>query len=142
MLLRVRQAALGLETAVETREITPTSRLLSELTGVEVQPNKAIVGRNAFAHASGIHQDGVLKDALNYEIMRPEDVGLHDSRIVLTARSGRHAFKHRLQILGISLPDGAVAPAWDRFLEVADRTKEVTDADLVEITSDLMAAAR
>ena len=141
MLLRVRQATLGLETAVETREITPSSRLLTELTGVEVQPNKAIVGRNAFAHASGIHQDGVLKDALNYEIMRPEDVGLNDSRIVLTARSGRHAFKHRLRILGIALPEGAVSPAWERFLEVADRKKEVTDADLVEITSDLMAAA-
>src|SRR5258708_17446367 len=96
MLLRVRQAKLGLECAVNTTEITRTSRLVSELTGTPVQPNKAVVGANAFAHASGIHQDGVLKDRLNYEIMKPEGVGLADSRIVLTARSGRHAFRHRL----------------------------------------------
>ncbi len=84
MLLRVRQAKLGLECAVNTTEITRTSRLVSELTGTPVQPNKAVVGANAFAHASGIHQDGVLKDRLNYEIMKPEDVGLADSKIVLT----------------------------------------------------------
>src|SRR5205807_5401718 len=104
MLLRVRQSALGLETAVDTTQIVPTSRLLTALTGVGVQPNKAIVGANAFAHASGIHQDGVLRDRLNYEIMRPEEVGLDDNRIVLTARSGRHAFRHRLSLPGILLP--------------------------------------
>jgi len=135
MVLRVRQAALGLKTTVLTPQIAPTSRLLSDLTGVSVQPNKAVVGANAFAHASGIHQDGVLKDKLNYEIMRPEDVGFDDSRIVLTARSGRHAFKHRLRVLGIVLADEHVQPAWERFLSVADRKKEVTDADLVEISA-------
>ena len=130
MLLRVRQASLGLETAIEPAEIAATSRMVVELTGVDVQPNKAIVGANAFAHASGIHQDGVLKDRLNYEIMRPEDVGFTDSRIVLTARSGRHAFKHRLARLGITLSDAALQPAWERFLAVADTKREVSDDDL------------
>ncbi|HEX6488870.1 MAG TPA: 2-isopropylmalate synthase [Candidatus Dormibacteraeota bacterium] len=130
MLLKVRQAALGLETAVEPQQIAATSRMVVELTGVDVQPNKAIVGANAFAHASGIHQDGVLKDRLNYEIMRPEDVGFTDSRIVLTARSGRHAFKHRLARLGITLSEAAAQPAWDRFLELADTKSEVSDEDL------------
>jgi 2-isopropylmalate synthase len=137
MLLRVRQAALGLETGVDTSQIAATSRLVCELTGVPVQPNKAVVGANAFAHASGIHQDGVLKDTLNYEIMRPEDVGFDESRIVLTARSGRHAFQHRLHALGIELPPDRLGPAWERFLRVADSKKEVQDADLVQITADL-----
>jgi 2-isopropylmalate synthase len=140
MLLRVRAAALGLETAIETQEIATTSRLLVGLTGVDVQPNKAIVGANAFAHASGIHQDGVLKDRLNYEIMKPEDVGLTDSRIVLTARSGRHAFKHRLALLGIALPERAVQPAWERFLAVADTKREVSDEDLRDIASTVAVA--
>jgi 2-isopropylmalate synthase len=135
MLLRVRQAALGLETAVEPTEIATTSRMVIELTGVDVQPNKAIVGANAFAHASGIHQDGVLKDRLNYEIMRPEDVGFADSRIVLTARSGRHAFKHRLARLGITLSDSALQPAWEKFLAVADTKREVSDEDLLTIAA-------
>lgn len=135
MLLRVRQATLGLECAVDTTQITPTSRLLTELTGVPVQPNKAIVGANAFAHASGIHQDGVLKDRLNYEIMKPQDVGLEDNRIVLTARSGRHAFKHRLQRLGLELPEERLQEAWERFLQLADTRKEVTDADLRELVA-------
>jgi 2-isopropylmalate synthase len=135
MLLRVRQNMLGLECGVETTEITRTSRLVSELTGNPVQPNKAVVGANAFAHASGIHQDGVLKDRLNYEIMRPEDIGLSDSRIVLTARSGRHAFHHRLDRLGIKLADGRGDEAWQRFLALADTKKEVTDEDLRKIAA-------
>jgi 2-isopropylmalate synthase len=135
MLLKVRQSKLGLECAVDTTQITRTSRLVSELTGTPVQPNKAVVGANAFAHASGIHQDGVLKDRLNYEIMKPEDVGLSDSRIVLTARSGRHAFRHRLDRLGIELPDSKVDAAWQRFLQVADTKKEVTDEDLRKIAA-------
>jgi 2-isopropylmalate synthase len=142
MLLQVRQGSLGLETAVDTSQIVPTSRLVCELTGVEVQPNKAIVGANAFAHASGIHQDGVLKDRLNYEIMKPEDVGLADSRIVLTARSGRHAFQHRLKGLGIRLPDDQLSAAWDRFLRLADTKKEIADEDLVGLTSDLLSVTR
>ncbi|HEX2679991.1 MAG TPA: hypothetical protein VHQ03_01710, partial [Candidatus Dormibacteraeota bacterium] len=135
MLLRVRQAKLGLECGIETTEITRSSRLVSELTGTPVQPNKAVVGANAFAHASGIHQDGVLKDRLNYEIMKPEDVGLKDSRIVLTARSGRHAFYHRLSRLGITLADGREDAAWQAFLRLADTKKEVTDEDLRKIAA-------
>jgi 2-isopropylmalate synthase len=135
MLLKVRQGKLGLECGIDTTEITRTSRLVSELTGNPVQPNKAVVGANAFAHASGIHQDGVLKDRLNYEIMKPEDIGLSDSRIVLTARSGRHAFRHRLHGLGIDLPDSKVDAAWQRFLQVADTKKEVTDEDLRKIAA-------
>src|SRR5437899_8778294 len=106
MLLAVRQGTLGLECGVDTKEITKTSRLVAELTGNPVQPNKAGVGANAFAHASGIHQDGVLKERLHYEIMKPEDVGLADSKIVLTARSGRHASHHRLSRPGITLRAG------------------------------------
>ncbi|TMD30449.1 MAG: 2-isopropylmalate synthase [Chloroflexi bacterium] len=135
MLLAVRQGTLGLECGVDTKEITRTSRLVAELTGNPVQPNKAVVGANAFAHASGIHQDGVLKDRLNYEIMKPEDVGLDDSRIVLTARSGRHAFHHRLGLLGIKLADGEAEAAWQQFLKIADTKREVTDDDLRKIAA-------
>src|SRR5438477_2251895 len=135
MLLRVRQAKLALACGVDTTEITRTSRLVSELSGTPVQPNKAVVGANAFAHASGIHQDGVLKDRLNYEIMKPEDVGLADSRIVLTARSGRHAFHHRLDRLGIKLADGKAEAAWQTFLLVADTRREVNDDDLRKIAA-------
>ena len=136
MLLKVRQAKLGLECGIDTTEITRASRLVSELTGTPVQPNKAVVGANAFAHASGIHQDGVLKDRLNYEIMKPEDVGLADSKIVLTARSGRHAFHHRLNRLGIAIADPSKADAaWQRFLQLADTKKEVTDEDLRKIAA-------
>jgi len=135
MLLAVRQGTLGLECGVDTKEITKTSRLVAELTGNPVQPNKAVVGANAFAHASGIHQDGVLKDRLNYEIMKPEDVGLDDSRIVLTARSGRHAFHHRLGLLGIKLADGEGEAAWQQFLKIADTKREVTDDDLRKIAA-------
>ena len=135
MLLAVRRGTLGLECGVDTKEITKTSRLVAELTGNPVQPNKAVVGANAFAHASGIHQDGVLKDRLNYEIMKPEDVGLDDSRIVLTARSGRHAFHHRLGLLGIKLADGEGEAAWQQFLKIADTKREVTDDDLRKIAA-------
>jgi 2-isopropylmalate synthase len=140
MLLRVRQADLGLEHAIDTTQIVPSSRMLAELTGIGVQPNKAIVGANAFAHASGIHQDGVLKDRLNYEIMKPEDVGLADNRIVLTARSGRHAFRHRLRMLGLAVPDDRMQEAWAGFLQLADARKEVTDADLRELVGSSSSA--
>ena len=135
MLLRVRQARLGLECDVDPKEITRASRLVAELTGTPVQPNKAVVGANAFAHAAGVHQDGVLKDRLNYEIMKPEDVGLSDSRIVLTARSGRHAFHHRLGRLGVVLTEAQTQAAWKRFKEVADVKREVTDEDLRKIVT-------
>lgn len=135
MLLRVRQARLGLECGVDPKEITRSSRLVAELTGTPVQPNKAVVGANAFAHAAGVHQDGILKDRLNYEIMKPEDVGLSDSRIVLTARSGRHAFHHRLGRLGVVLTEAQTQAAWKRFKEVADVKREVTDEDLRKIVT-------
>ena len=135
MLLRVRQASLGFECGIDTTEIIRTSRLVSELTGTPVQPNKAVVGANAFAHASGIHQDGVLKDRLNYEIMKPEDVGLSDSRIVLTSASGHHAFHHRLARLGITLPEARAEAAWLRFKQVAATKREVSDEDLRRIVA-------
>ena len=130
MLLAVRASTLGLECAVNTTQLVPTSHLLTHLTGVEPQPNKAIVGANAFAHASGIHQDGVLKDALNYEIMSPQQVGLAGSRIVLTSRSGRHALRFRLHALGLNPDKDHLAAFWPAFLELADTKKEVSDQDL------------
>jgi len=130
MLLKVRQARLGLDTSVDTTEITRTSRLVAELTGTPVQPNKAVVGANAFAHGGAMQQEGVLKDRASYEIMRPEDVGLAESRIVLTARSGRGAFRHRLARLGLKTNQSSEDAAWDRFLRIADTKPEVTDDDL------------
>ena len=130
MILRTREKSLGLKTGIDTQRLAEVSDLVARQTGIPVQPNKAIVGGNAFAHASGIHQDGVLKDKTNYEIMRPEDVGMGESRIVLSPRSGRHAFKFRLAELGYHLPDDAFARAWDQFLDLADRKKEILDRDL------------
>lgn len=124
---------LGLETGVNTQYIYPTSQLVSKMMRMPVQANKAIVGRNAFAHSSGIHQDGFLKNTLNYEIMNPHDVGVDKSDIVLTARSGRHALKHRLELLGFSFEKVTLDELYTRFLEVADLKKEVNDADLVEL---------
>jgi 2-isopropylmalate synthase len=124
---------LGLETGVNTQFIYPTSQLVSKMMCMPVQANKAIVGRNAFAHSSGIHQDGFLKNTLNYEIMNPHDVGVDKSDIVLTARSGRHALKHRLELLGFSFDKPALDELYTRFLEVADLKKEVNDADLVDL---------
>jgi len=133
MLLRVRKARLGFETGVNTTEITRTSRLIAELTGTPVQPNKAVVGANAFAHAAAMQQDGILKDRASYEIMKPEDIGLAESRLVLTARSSRGAFRHRLAKLGLKTTHATDDAAWERFLEVAGAKKEVTDDDLHQI---------
>ncbi len=130
MALRTRHDALQADTGIETREIYRTSRLVRDITGFAVPPNKAIVGANAFAHAAGIHQDGVLKSQITYEIMRPEDVGLESNRLVLSSRSGRHAFKVRMAALGYSLEDADLERAYLRFLEVADKKKEVFDEDL------------
>jgi 2-isopropylmalate synthase len=124
---------LGLETGVNSQFIYPTSQLVSKMMRMPVQANKAIVGRNAFAHSSGIHQDGFLKHTLNYEIMNPQDVGVDKSDIVLTARSGRHALKHRLELLGFNFDKPALDELYTRFLEVADLKKEVNDADLVDL---------
>src|SRR5207247_10612042 len=110
-----------------------TSRLIAELTGTPVQPNKAVVGANAFAHAAAMQQDGILKDRASYEIMKPEDIGLAESRLVLTARSSRGAFRHRLAKLGLKTTHATDDAAWDRFLEAAGAKKEVTDDDLQQI---------
>jgi len=109
---------------------------VADMLGMQVPPNKAVVGGNAFAHSSGIHVDGVLKERQTYEIMRPEDVGLSESRVVLTARTGRHGLRDRLQKLGYSLPQGELDQAYQRFLAVADKKQEVFDEDLVAILHD------
>jgi 2-isopropylmalate synthase len=136
MAVATRRDYFGLATSVVTREIVPASRLVSRLMGVSVPPNKAIVGANAFAHSSGVHQDGVLKERSTFEIMEPQDVGLDATQIVLTARSGRHALRHRLEELGYHLAKEDVDRAYERFLEVADKKKEVFDEDLIAIVGD------
>ncbi len=123
-------------TNINTREIYKTSRLVSNLTGMLVQPNKAIVGANAFAHESGIHQDGVLKNKLTYEIMDAQSIGLNDNLIVLGKHSGRHAFQNRLQELGFDLSDDEINKAFVRFKDVADKKKEVTNWDIEAIVND------
>jgi 2-isopropylmalate synthase len=136
MALATREDYYHLYTDVIAKEIISTSRLVSRLMGIAVAPNKAIVGANAFAHSSGIHQDGVLKNRSNFEIMSPRDVGLDDTAIVLTARSGRHALSFRLQELGHHLSQEELNKAYDRFIEVADKKKEVFDEDLMAIVGD------
>ena len=122
---------LGIDTGINTTKIYPTSRMVSSLMNMPVQPNKAIVGRNAFAHSSGIHQDGVLKNASTYEIMDPKDAGIDDNAIVLTARSGRAALKHRLSVNGINVDGEKLDKIYEAFLRLADRKKEVTDDDIL-----------
>ena len=125
---------LDIDTNINTTKIYPTSRLVSSLMNMPVQANKAIVGRNAFAHSSGIHQDGVLKNASTYEIINPVDVGLSDNAIVLTARSGRAALKYRLSVLGLHIDDDArIDSLYQKFLKIADRKKEVTDEDILTL---------
>lgn len=121
---------LGLHTNINTRNFYELSRMVSSQMRMPVQPNKAIIGSNAFAHSSGIHQDGFLKNRENYEIIRPEDVGFPDASIVLTARSGRHALKFHLERLGFSLSKEELADAYHRFLTIADRKLDINDADL------------
>lgn len=130
MILKSRHKELGLHSAIKTNRIYKTSRLVSSLMNMPVQPNKAIVGRNAFAHSSGIHQDGVLKRRENYEIIDPKEVGVKESSIVLTARSGHAALKHRLEILGYHLEKSQLDKAYKQFLDLADKKKEVKDEDL------------
>jgi len=136
MALHVRRPALNLATGIDTTQIMRISRLVSNYTGIPVQPNKAIVGANAFAHEAGIHQDGMLKNTLTYEIMRPETVGASQSRLVLGKHSGRHAFRNRLAELGYSLSDNDLDKAFARFKTLADRKKGITDADLEAILGD------
>ncbi|MFB6343376.1 2-isopropylmalate synthase [Saccharicrinis sp. FJH62] len=121
---------LGLKTEIDTKKIFQTSRMVSSLMNMPVQPNKAIVGRNAFAHSSGIHQDGVLKHRENYEIIDPVEVGINESSIVLTARSGRAALKHRLEVLGYTMVQEELDKVYQEFLNLADKKKNITDEDL------------
>ena len=121
---------LNFYTSIKTQQLNPISRLVSDTMRMPVQPNKAIVGSNAFAHSSGIHQDGFLKNALNYEIIKPEEVGAEGSRIVLTARSGRSALAYRFQNLGYQFNRNDIDALYKEFLKIADKKKEVTDEDL------------
>jgi len=136
MALRTRRDYFGVDTGIEAREFHRTSRLVADMLGMAVPPNKAVVGGNAFAHSSGIHVDGFLKDRETYEIMRPEDVGLAESRVVLTARTGRHGLRDRLEKLGYALSEEEINRTYERFLLVADKKQEVFDEDLVAILHD------
>lgn len=118
-------------TNINTTRIYGVSRMVSSLMNMPIQPNKAIVGRNAFAHSSGIHQDGVLKNRESYEIIDPKEVGIDDNAIVLTARSGRAALKHRLQVLGVELSQEKLDKVYDEFLKLADRKKDINDDDVL-----------
>ena len=127
---------LNIDTNVNATRITPLSRMVSSLMNMPVQPNKAIVGRNAFAHSSGIHQDGVLKNRESYEIIDPKDVGIDDNSIVLTARSGRAALKHRMHVLGVDFEKEALDKAYEAFLRLADRKKEINDDDILILAGE------
>jgi 2-isopropylmalate synthase len=137
MAVKTRRDYFGLEVGIDTSQIVPASRMVSQTTGFVVQPNKAVVGANAFAHASGIHQDGVLKARDTYEIMRAEDVGWSANKIVLGKLSGRNAFKQRLQELGIELESEAdINAAFAKFKELADRKSEIFDEDIIALVGD------
>ena len=136
MALRTRRDYFGVDTGIDAREFHRTSRLVSDMLGMPVPPNKAVVGGNAFSHSSGIHVDGFLKERETYEIMRPEDVGLAESRVVLTARTGRHGLRDRLEKLGYTLSQEELDQAYQRFLTVADKKQEVFDEDLIAILHD------
>ena len=127
---------LNIDTNINTQKIASTSRLVSNLMNMPVQPNKAIVGKNAFAHSSGIHQDGVLKNLQTYEIMNPKDVGIDDNAIVLTARSGRAAVRHRLSVLGVEVDGDKLNTIYEAFLRLADQKKEICDDDLLMLAGD------
>jgi 2-isopropylmalate synthase len=137
MALKTRKDFFGLDVNIDTTQIVPTSKMVSQITGFAVQPNKSVVGANAFAHASGIHQDGVLKARDTYEIMRAEDVGWSANKIVLGKLSGRNAFKQRLEELGISLDtEVEINAAFARFKELADRKSEIFDEDIMSIVNE------
>ena len=136
MTLKTRHPVYELETGIETQQLSRISKLVSNYTGIVVQPNKAIVGANAFAHEAGIHQDGMLKHQTTYEIMRPEDVGVSATNLVLGKHSGRHALRNRLAEMGHSLDDVELDKAFTRFKELADRKKIITDLDLEALIAD------
>jgi 2-isopropylmalate synthase len=137
MALNIRHDYFGVETGIDSSKLLPISRLVSRLTGMMVQRNKAVVGANAYAHSSGIHQDGVLKERSTYEIIDPKLVGAEKSEIILTARSGRHGVKHRLAELGFNFTDDRFEKIYHEFLEVADRKSEVTSDDLRELVESV-----
>jgi 2-isopropylmalate synthase len=137
MAVKTRSDIFHVETGIDTTQIVPASRLVAQITGYPVQPNKAIVGANAFAHESGIHQDGVLKHRETYEIMRAQDVGWAQNKLVLGKHSGRNAFKSRLQELGITVgSEEAINAAFARFKDLADKKHEIFDEDLQALMSD------
>ncbi|MBW8012831.1 MAG: 2-isopropylmalate synthase [Chloroflexi bacterium] len=142
MAIRTRRKIFELETGIDTTLITRMSRMVSNYTGIPVQPNKAIVGANAFAHEAGIHQDGMLKNQMTYEIMQPDMVGQSHSRLVLGKHSGRHAFKAHLAEIGYQLNKEELERTFKRFKEVADRKKTITDADLEAIVADQISQPR
>jgi 2-isopropylmalate synthase len=136
MSMVTRHNSLGLKSSIKTEYIHPTSRLVSMITGIMVQPNKAIVGANAFAHEAGIHQDGVLKNPMTYEIMKPETIGLSTNKLVLGKHSGRHALRSRLRQMGYDLSDEEINLVFNRFKELADKKKHVVDEDLEVIVTE------
>jgi 2-isopropylmalate synthase len=142
MALRTRADAVPYSTGIKTELITKASRLVSTITGFQVQPNKAIVGANAFAHESGIHQDGMLKHAGTYEIMTPESVGLKRSKLVMGKHSGRHAFREKLKELGFELGDNMLEDTFRRFKDLADKKKEVYDEDITALVDDEVIRSR
>jgi 2-isopropylmalate synthase len=136
MAIRTRKDFFGLDTKINAQELYKTSRMVSEMLGIFVPPNKAIIGANAFAHSSGIHVDGFLKNPLTYEIIRPEDVGSPKSAVVLTARTGRHGLKHRLTELGYKVSEAELEQIYQRFLDIADKKTEVFDEDIAALVGD------
>jgi 2-isopropylmalate synthase len=136
MALRTRRDIFNADTGINTEEIIRSSKLVTKITGISVQPNKAIVGANAFAHESGIHQDGLLKEKLTYEIIKPESIGLHAAKLVLGKHSGRHAFKTRLKELGYVLTDEELNNAFERFKKLADQKKDIFDEDIEALVSE------
>jgi 2-isopropylmalate synthase len=141
MALKVRGDDLPYETGVDTPNLMRTSQAVSRITGFPIQFNKAIVGKNAFSHESGIHQDGMLKHAQTYEIMRPEDVGQGTTSLVMGKLSGRHAFKNKLEELGYTLSDNALVDAFHRFKDLCDRKRHVFDEDIIALVDDQIAHA-
>lgn len=136
MALRTRRDIFDADTKINTEEIVRTSRLVSKITGLYVQPNKAIVGANAFAHESGIHQDGLLKEKSTYEIIKPESVGFHSTKLILGKHSGRHAFKTRLRELGYDLTDEEINNVFEKFKRLADQKKDIFDEDIEALISE------
>ncbi len=136
MAIRTREDFYGLETGVVAQELFRTSRMVADMLGTTVPVNKAVIGDNAFSHSSGIHVDGVLKDKMTFEIMKPQDVGAPQSSVVLTARTGRHGLRHRLEVLGHKLSKEDLDKVYQRFLKVADKKKEIFDEDLIAIMHD------